>query len=349
MSANSVYISGIGTVSLVEQRILRYTLGATLAMALALGLDWQFAYLTPVLVLNMLGSSAPPPSYKTGGVFVLVIAITGWLALLVARTLLPYPPIFLTVMGLLLFHVYYFKSVLPGFVTLWLFLNLLILPMVELVLPDGGAAVLKYLMISGIMSLLVVWIAHFVFPERSPSRAPKSGAPSLPPGVRFSQALEATLVVFPVMVLFYFFRWVEALLILIFIGILSMQPGFARDFKGGKALLLGNLIGGVVAILEYEILTMVPEFYFLLLLTLLLGLFFGIRLFSGKPTAPLFGMAFSTVLLVIGSETSRFAGDAGSKVYTRIVQLAVAVVYVVVAFGLLEYFKKQGKKYAKSL
>jgi small neutral amino acid transporter SnatA (MarC family) len=71
-------------------------------------------------------------------------------------------------------------------------------------------------------------------------------------------------------------------------------------------------------------------------------------LFSGKATAPLFGMAFSTVLLVIGSETSRFAGDAGSKVYTRIVQLTVAVVYVVVAFGLLEYFKKQGKQDAKS-
>lgn len=348
MSANSIHIPGVGAVSPVEQRMLRYTLGATLAMGLALGLDWQFAYLTPVLVLNMLGSTAPPPTYKMGGLFVLVIAVTGWFALLVARTLLPYPPVFLAVMGLLLFHVYYFKSVLPGFVTLWLFLNLLILPMVEIVLPDGGAAVLKYLLISGIMSLLVVWMAHFAFPEHSPARVKKSGALSLTPGVRFGQALEATLVVFPVMVLFYFFRWVESLLILIFIGILSMQPGFARDFKGGKALLLGNLIGGVVAILEYEILTVVPEFFYLLLLTLLLGLFFGTHLFSGKATAPLFGMAFSTVLLVIGSETSRFAGDAGSKVYTRIVQLTVAVVYVVVAFGLLEYFKKQGKQDAKS-
>ncbi len=82
-----------------------------------------------------------------------------------------------------------------------------------------------------------------------------------------------------------------------------------------------------------------PEFGFLLMLTFLTGLIFGTQLFSGKKSAPLFGMAFSTVLLVIGSTTSGNA-EAGAKVYTRVIQIMIAVVYVVVAFGTVEAFRQ---------
>ena len=47
----------------------------------------------------------------------------------------------------------------------------------------------------------------------------------------------------------------------------------------------------------------------------------------------------STVLLVIGSVTSG-EGDAGSKVYTRVIQMMVAVIYVVSSFGLIERFRR---------
>jgi hypothetical protein len=98
------------------------------------------------------------------------------------------------------------------------------------------------------------------------------------------------------------------------------------------------MIGGAAAIAMYELLVLVPEFVFLLLLTFLAGLVFGSRVFSGKPTGALYGMAFSTLLLVIGSTTSS-TGDAGAKVYSRIAQIMVAVVYVVVAFGSIERFR----------
>ena len=86
-----------------------------------------------------------------------------------------------------------------------------------------------------------------------------------------------------------------------------------------------------------------PEYVFLIVLTLLAGLMFGSRLFSGKPKAALYGMAFSTLLLVIGSTTSS-SGEADAKVYTRIIQLMAAVIYVVIAFGLLEHFKNMRRK-----
>ena len=90
-----------------------------------------------------------------------------------------------------------------------------------------------------------------------------------------------------------------------------------------------------------KLLVMVPEFYFLVMLTLLVGLVFGVRVFSDSPSAKLWGMAFSTLLLVIGSTTASGSGEAGSKVYTRVLQITVAVLYVVMAFGVADRFVRR--------
>jgi hypothetical protein len=153
----------------------------------------------------------------------------------------------------------------------------------------------------------------------------------------------STLVVLPVFVYFYSFQKVESLLILIFVALLSSQPGFASSFKAGGALILGNVIGGLAAIIFYNLLVWVPEFGFFILLTFLAGLVFGARVFSGRPAAKLYGMAYSTLLLVIGSVTASGTGEASSKVYIRIAQITAAVVWVVAASGVADrYLKRKG-------
>jgi hypothetical protein len=63
----------------------------------------------------------------------------------------------------------------------------------------------------------------------------------------------------------------------------------------------------------------------------------GQKLFSQKLLSGLFGTAFSTFLLILGNVTS-FVGEAGEMVWTRIFQLAIVVIYVVVAFYLVNDF-----------
>ncbi|UCH84680.1 MAG: FUSC family protein, partial [Candidatus Latescibacterota bacterium] len=192
-------------------------------------------------------------------------------------------------------------------------------------------------------TVVMVWLAYGIFPDpvglSAQNTAPAS-AQTPNEAERVRDSLLSTVVVLPVMVLFYCFEFVSSLLVLIFIALLSMQPSFAKNFKAGFALIIGNVIGGVAAIVFYNLLVIVPEFVFLIVLTLLAGLVFGTRVFSGKKTAPLYGMAFSTVLLVIGSVTSS-TDDAGSKVYTRIAQIMLAVAYVVAAFGIIERIEKR--------
>ena len=85
----------------------------------------------------------------------------------------------------------------------------------------------------------------------------------------------------------------------------------------------------------YDILEMILLFGFMVLLTLFCALLFGTGLFADGKWAPLFGMAFSTVLLIIGSTTSSF-GDANAKASTRVIQITIAVVYAVVTFNMLK-------------
>jgi hypothetical protein len=122
-----------------------------------------------------------------------------------------------------------------------------------------------------------------------------------------------------------------------------MQPAFAKDFKAGKSLILGNLIGGIAAIIAYEIFTVLPEFFYFVIIVLLTGLIFGKQVFSGKPMAALWGMGYSTFLLVLCSTTASGTTDADAKVWTRVVQIMIAVIYIVVAFGVIARFKKDHK------
>jgi hypothetical protein len=334
-----------------NRRVLRYAVGATLAMALAMGVAWDLSFLTAVLSLTFLAAPGPPPSFRKGVGFLAVIAVSCIAGLWISKYLLGFPLIFFPAFGLLLLWLFYAKtgSAAP-FLIMWLLIALLVVPMLAVQSPALARFVVAGIIVGAAATLLVVWVAHLLIPEpptavatvtAAKAKTADTAAATPPtPAERFQTAWTITLVVMPVFVVFHIFEWVGGILILIFVALLSMQPGFAKDFKAGGALILGNVMGGIAAIAMFELLTIVPEYVFMLLLTLLTGLFFGSRLMSESPKAPLYGMAFSTLLLVIGSTTTSTTGDATTKVYSRILQMMVAVIYVVTAFGLIERYRR---------
>lgn len=333
-------------------RTLRYAIGSTLAVALALGIDWRLSYLTPVLALSFLGPPAPRPTAKIAVGFVGIVGVASGVGVAVSALLLPYPEVFLLLEGLMLFLLFYAgaRGVQPLLVAM-LLIALTVIPVMGLLAMKLAVAVAKGLVLGAIGAIFVVWLAHLLLPDPSsrglasaPGDSSKgSEAESKPPAPSRQEAAAVaglnTLVVFPVVFL-YFVLGLTSVLILVFIALLSMQPDFKAGVKAGKALIVGNLMGGLAAIVTYELLVMVPQFGFLLLLTLIAGLYFGGKLFSGAPAAPLFGMAFSTMLLVIGSTTSMY-GEAGAKAWERVIQITIAVVYLVVAFGLIQRLRRE--------
>jgi hypothetical protein len=319
-------------------RIFRYAFGSTLGMAVAMGFDWPLAFLTPVLVVSFLGNTNPRPAIKSLVSFVAIVAAASAVGSALAILLVPYPVVYVLVLGLMLFHLFLAKMRgAPALLITWMLIAVLVIPILASVSTKLAVVVAGYLVYGSAIAVAIVWLAHIAIPDpplaaaAAPAAAPQE---TLSPEYAHYRAILSTAVVFPVAVLFFAFQSVSSLIILIFIAMLTMQPSLAVGYKAGIALITGNLIGGIASMIVYDLLVVAPHFGFLLLLTLLTALVFGAGFFSNSRWAPLFGMAFSTLVLIIGSTTSSY-GDADDKASTRVIQITIAVVYSVVAHNLL--------------
>ena len=220
----------------------------------------------------------------------------------------------------------------------WLIISLLVIPMVSMQSAQMGKLVAVNLFLNALLAMVLVGLVFFIFPENiSGTTIAKKPAPiALSAQQRFVAAGKQILVVAPLLICFFVFNWKDMILVLIFVSILSMNPAAANK-KLGLAIIAANLGGGLAAIAAFNLLTVVPNLFFMALITVLTGLLFGAGLFTGKPAAALFGTGFSTFLLILGNVTSIF-GEAGEMVWSRIFQLGIVVVYIVVAFYVVNHF-----------
>ena len=147
-------------------RTFRYALGSTLAIAVALGIDWQLSYLTPVLTLSFLGSGRPPARKLVA--FLVVVVAACAIGVLVSGVLLPYPGVFLLVEGLTLYLLFYHgaRGASPLVVT-WLMIALTVIPMVALQSMGLAVAVAKGIVVGTVAALIVAWTAHALVPDPS--------------------------------------------------------------------------------------------------------------------------------------------------------------------------------------
>ena len=319
-------------------RIARYALGATLGMAVAMGFGWELSYLVPVLSLSFLAAPDKPLSFKAGLGFIAIVGVSCYLAVFVGSHLIPYSAVYVPFIGIVLFRLFYFGQRGGSLLmVLWLLLALTIIPLVRLLQPSIAIFVAQGLFYNVVVTIVIAWIMFALIPvrwETGQAAAAKPKPPPATPDEAFRTASLSTAVVLPLLLLFYFFELTGAIVMLVFVSILASNPNMLANVKVAKVFVAANVLGGLISIVFFELLVMVPIFVFLLLLTLLVGLVLGTQVFSGKPTGAIFGTAFSTTLLIIGSVTTS-DGDASSMVYTRVAQITFAVVYVVVSFGLL--------------
>ncbi|MFC2085709.1 DUF2955 domain-containing protein [Bacteroidota bacterium] len=322
-----------------DVRVVRYALGATTGMAIAMGFGWELSYLVPVLSLSFLAAPDTPLTPKAGLFFIAMVGVACYVGVLLADNFIPYPGVFIPLVGIILFRIFYAgQRGRSKLLIMWLLIAVTVIPLVRLIQPSVAVFVAQGVFFDVVITVGLGVLAFLLIPEKPQeldrSASTKPVAPPVSAEEAFRSAAVSTVVVLPLLSVFYLFKMTGAVLVLVFVAILASQPAFAANFKVGKALVAGNVIGGFISILFYELLVIVPLFPFLLLMTLLLGLVLGAKVFSGKPASALFGMAFSTTLLIIGSTTSS-DGDASSEVYSRVLQIMFAVVYVVAAFGVL--------------
>lgn len=322
-----------------EISIFRFFVGVTLAITFAFIGNWPFAFITPVFVAKFLGSkNSKLPFKKLLAVFFIILSafILGGI---LTRLLLPFPIVFMLIMTLLIFWISYWNNSGGNeLVITMLLVGFTVIPMLGLLHQDVAQVFTVGFLFSCFVSLVITMVMHELIADKEQvnladsnqvtDSAEEKKVTDKPTRIKF--ALLSTLMIMPVMIFFFSFNLSSSVLILAFIAMLAQKPDLVVGVKGSKALLVGNTIGGLVAIAMYNLLIIVPNFTFLLLLFSLVVLIFARTIFSDKALAPIYAMAFSTVIILIFGATLSTA-DADEKFYTRIIQIGLACSYVIFA------------------
>jgi uncharacterized membrane protein YccC len=321
--------------SLMSQQeifIFRFFVGMMLAIVLAFGFDWPFAFITPIFVAKFLGAKRAKIPFKALMAVMLVIVAAFILGGIFARLLLPYPIVFMLVITLFIFWVSYWNNSGGNeLVITMLLVGFTVIPMLALLHQSVAEQFTIGFLFSCLISVVITMVMFEVIPDKELVKAQQKAEMVLPDkSIRVRFALLSTLMIIPVLAVFLYFKLSSSLLILVFIAILAQKPDFVAGVKGSKALLVGNTLGGLVAITMYNLLLIAPDFIFMLMLFALITIVFAGLIYSERPFAPLYAMAFSTVIILISSATLG-SSDAEGTFYTRIVQIACACFYVIFA------------------
>lgn len=315
--------------------VLRYVLGSCFILGVTSLLNYDLAYLTSVLSLGYIAPGAKPLTFKQGGGFLLVLTIITGLTVLFTELFLDYSMVFMPLLLLSLMWLYYTDKI-PMMVKVFALVSLVIIPFVSIDSGAIGSYVAARLVINAIMAIILSQLVFLVFPlcdADIPFEKKKKEAPKQSEDERFKYAIKIIVILLPILLIFYMFKLSSSVLVLTFVAILTISPALANP-KVGFVMIVANILGGLFGIVAYKLLVMVPNFTFMLMITLSIGLFFGSRLFSDSKYASIFGSGFSTFLLILGSVTSS-DDEAGAKVWARVIQISMAVIYVVLTFAIL--------------
>lgn len=317
--------------------VSRFALGTTLAVALSFGFAWPMGFFTPVIVAKLLGTPGFRPSVSVGVGMIAGIAIGLGLGLVIALPLNAYPAVQLLVVGVVLFRIFYAAAGgAPAFPVTMMLVGITVLPLVVMESPALAIDFAAGFVGLGVAAMVIVGLAHALLPDPPGSAAPAPAeAAERDPELRVRQAVLSTAVVLPLLVFVFSLKLLGGILVLVFVSLLAQQPGLREGVRSGLALLVGNALGGLVAIVAYELLVIVPSYVFLLVLMLLLALLFAARILDGDPKAPLWAMAFGTVLILLGGSTAPSGGEADVSFYERIFGIFLAALYIVGAFAAL--------------
>lgn len=327
----------------VGRRTLRYILGVVLSMVLAYSINWTLAYIMPVFVAKFF-ADRPVPTRETFDELFLAMVVTVLVALAVSNGVTQYPLILLLLVGLLMFWAYYlFQDPRWNFFAMIMMIAVLLVPYMGIIHPAAALLLGKGLMVSGIGAVAIFWLMYQILPELASGPGSTTGQSQeaaqqgwQTEALRVSNALKALAICFPVIVYFYYFQPSGALLTLAYIGILSLQLTSPGSIKLSFFLLLTNIVGGILAVIAYELLVAVPWFPFLLAMMTLFSLLFAQKLYQEPAKAPVYATIFSAMLVVFGTAISAGGKEIDVSFYTRIGQILMASLYLVLVAWLVD-------------
>ncbi|GAA6192533.1 DUF2955 domain-containing protein [Phaeobacter sp. NW0010-22] len=336
----------------IEDRrsVLRLAIGVTGLFSLGLLLGWPLSVIGAVFAALFLQAPNALPLAAFGKLFVFSIGLM-FVSFVLASITAPYPAVFLILVAsaIILSFVWSVSGagVLPGVIAL---MGALMIP--NLVLQSSDLAFVLVLWIPANLFLagFASTLMFVLIPAAPPTNAQKKAAAAAQDFDPYRRIVRMSLVTVPFALVF-FLSGASALLVLFFVALLSQQLAAlpAAGKAVAKAMLTANLLGAAVSIVCYEINVIAP----VIMTPILLCFFFCLSLGALGKSQNLFasaaGSAITTALVVYGGSIAPFSDDADVKSITRVLQVASASIFVIVAYVVVDEFWPERKRRSSRL
>jgi len=312
--------------------ILRCVFGVTLALIVSTSLGYMVPHITAIFALMFLEPNKKPMGLKKEIGIVVVLSFLGYFGVILGNYLIDYPLVIMPLLGLIIYWSYRLIKIPEPVRLLFLILAVLI-PFISIKANLLGSIVLSALLLNLIVALIVIRITFFIFPLTIQEDIKIKKEEKSDPFKNLNLdklALNGLLVVFPVVLLFFLYNVNIALLTLVFVVLLSFDP-FIYKSKKGTALFAANIIGGLAGILAFNILVIAPSYVLYIFLIFSIAFYFVMNLYSEKKIAPIFKISFNTFFVTMGI-ISTSDTEAANAVWERLLQIGLAIVYVIIAF-----------------
>lgn len=312
--------------------VLRFGAGITAALVLSEAMGWYPTFLAPVLVATLLGNLPSSPPLKTGLALVVVMAAAALVSFILPSLLRGTPQILFGAIGLIVFLA--FAAIAQGrgrLPALLLLMCISTVPVIAMVQPSLAVLLPVALVRAMAVAMPILWSIYALWPHGTPRPA----APVPPPiASPVTTALMGTVIVMPLMLVYLLFGLTDALPVLVTTVLLIANLDPQRGAMHGLAMMLGNLIGGLIGVLAYALLQIAPSLITLALITFIATLAFGARIEKGGPAAAVGLIACNSGLIILSSAI--LSGPSNSGIWiARLSQFALACTFAIGMMGLV--------------
>ena len=328
--------------NIASVRILRLALATALSMLFSQIINWPLSFIAPVFTMFILALPMPALSFKKGVMFVLVLVVCSYAGLALLPFILNQRMVGIGLLTLALFHSFYYTArggspVLGAFATV----GLAITTSVGTVSIDAVLGVLQGLSIGAIVGVAFVWVGHAILPDSS-ARVEKAQPAAVKPepekpdlAAAQRSAWRSLLIVMPI-IIWFMMSSASASYAAVMIKVASMgqQAGLDQTRHAGRSLLYSTFIGGLGAVIGWQVLSVWPSLIMYTLLIGLGGLIIGPRVFSGKgmhPQGATWSYGFLTMIVVLAPAVldGQTGSSADAAFWSRLTMFVLATLYAI--------------------
>ena len=240
--------------AIANTRVLRLAFGTALSLWISQAVGWSISYIAPVITMFLLAMPIARPKAKFFVVVVLAVLVSVYGSFLFLPLLLHQKAVGFLLLGLALFHAFYFSAkggaaVVSTLITIGLALTVA----VGSVSVDALLAVAGGLTTGAVVGALVAFLSHVVIPDQPLENQGEAGqeAPAaIPLAVARRNAMRALSIVLPI-TLWFLVSVASASNMAVMIKVASMGQEAANQKArdAAKSLIMSTLIGGAGAVI----------------------------------------------------------------------------------------------------